>query len=1293
MPVYLSIDSISQFTKEFIVVITLAYLLLIILRYFSAPYYHRNIYNLVIMYEIFCFWISLSVLLHCFLDNGPIDNMGFVFFVVGTPIILKMGVEVFKNKDFSLLNKTYKDIKKDSEFMNYFIVLFDYIEKIEQNYYRIILEGVLRYHNKNCKRTDKCQCQSLLNEKENPNNIQFKWFKFLQQLTEESIEKCPKSNKLLLFHSFLQHDNLENKYKSLYELEKIKDPSLQEQFCIFRYTIIIEEQIIDQDQKSTENQGVDINAIIIFQNEYVKFQDLIESSIVIYLDFWKELIEDNPDIQKLQQLGTEINTKNEQIYNDFLDLSDRNPNHLGALKLYGFYLKSVQNEDKEALLIIEKMFYVMKSVQMNKQFIDNEKVRYDDTSNTTIITISGNKDEMALVKNCNKELEKVLGFHKSYIMDQNISKLMPKIFGEIHNNFVSQFIQSSKEKVIGKSRSVFAEESHGYLVPCKLMIKVFPSLQEGVQIVGFLTKKVFKQIEKQGAAGSNNQHYLIYNVKTFTVAGITKNCYDNYGIPAGLMYGNGANQNEITIDQIFRDLEKQENQDSLMSPQGLITTLDTTEIPRNFLLEDDIDKFASSSNQSQSYPEENQQLINQDGDSIDQQQMNQINEYHQQQENMMNEQNKKQQKYKKVQARVFLESEDTYDNDHIIRVIRFYEVDDQGTNIHENKIKQNSQNKKKTEQKLDHKKQNNTIIEEVEENYQNEMTENQNESIAQSVQQDADQIHDDARNLKEFKQLISEKNVPRQITVLKYLMFFLFIIIISLGVIFQQYTRYQNSDLKKGVLSVYSSYQRLYQISEVNFLSRQMSMIANEYITVSDIEKAFKNEQPNLSDAVDNLQSTNFDVTQYDQDVERSSKNKEYTVYNQLQNGNIKNYEYTFSEAIVSLITSAGTLTNTSYTNFQYEAEIVDGTVIDYDQLRDDGNTVFIDNIQRYYYMVMKNGLFKLRSGARIAADEFYDYYYDRLSTYNTSILIIIIVACVITLGSQIIILPIIFKIYQTNNQVVSLFGNIPIHEIQYLIFKCEFYTDIFFKDQVTDEDDQDGVQKIEWNNEQQNQNNDQQLDNNKTPQGINMINNSFQQNQHENSHSQMINNQNNITTFNTFFNIQEQIKQFLQDKDQEVNFNIIKQNDAICRHKLKELKQIKEEQEKDQEVIYIYDVFIQYNIIFSIEEIILGKVQSDDISDDLQDYYLDQVYDNEGDLLEAYSQYPNDYDSFITQFKSFSQSSLCKVSTYGNENQSDCEDISLGILKSGLRTANIALIENNRNLISNFSVLQLLIQ
>lgn len=49
---------------------------------------------------------------------------------------------------------------------------------------------------------------------------------------------------------------------------------------------------------------------------------------------------------------------------------------------------------------------------------------------------------------------------------------MPKIFGEIHNNFVSQFIQSSKEKVIGKSRSVFAEESHGYLVPCKLMIKV-----------------------------------------------------------------------------------------------------------------------------------------------------------------------------------------------------------------------------------------------------------------------------------------------------------------------------------------------------------------------------------------------------------------------------------------------------------------------------------------------------------------------------------------------------------------------------------------------------------------------------------------------------------------------------------------------------------------------------------------------------------------------------------------------------------------------------------------------------
>lgn len=44
---------------------------------------------------------------------------------------------------------------------------------------------------------------------------------------------------------------------------------------------------------------------------------------------------------------------------------------------------------------------------MNQQFVANEKVKYGENSNTTIITISGNKgdSERAIITHCTSEIE------------------------------------------------------------------------------------------------------------------------------------------------------------------------------------------------------------------------------------------------------------------------------------------------------------------------------------------------------------------------------------------------------------------------------------------------------------------------------------------------------------------------------------------------------------------------------------------------------------------------------------------------------------------------------------------------------------------------------------------------------------------------------------------------------------------------------------------------------------------------------------------------------------------------
>ena len=63
---------------------------------------------------------------------------------------------------------------------------------------------------------------------------------------------------------------------------------------------------------------------------------------------------------------------------------------------------------------------------------------------------------------------------------------MPKVYGEVHDTFIFNFLETSESKVLGLERLVMALTKEGYIVPCTLMIKVLPNLNEGISLIGFL---------------------------------------------------------------------------------------------------------------------------------------------------------------------------------------------------------------------------------------------------------------------------------------------------------------------------------------------------------------------------------------------------------------------------------------------------------------------------------------------------------------------------------------------------------------------------------------------------------------------------------------------------------------------------------------------------------------------------------------------------------------------------------------------------------------------------------------
>ena len=63
------------------------------------------------------------------------------------------------------------------------------------------------------------------------------------------------------------------------------------------------------------------------------------------MEFWMELLEENPDIHKLQDLGSRITLKIEETKSIFKALCVINSSRIKMLDIYSSFLKEIVNDD------------------------------------------------------------------------------------------------------------------------------------------------------------------------------------------------------------------------------------------------------------------------------------------------------------------------------------------------------------------------------------------------------------------------------------------------------------------------------------------------------------------------------------------------------------------------------------------------------------------------------------------------------------------------------------------------------------------------------------------------------------------------------------------------------------------------------------------------------------------------------------------------------------------------------------------------------------------------------------
>ncbi|CAD8125808.1 unnamed protein product [Paramecium sonneborni] len=454
------------------------------------------------IYAALMLWSALLMCFSYYLEDTIFHGTIYAWFV-GIPLIT---FAVYKKEKYQY-DLLLMNINK-AEDPNQIVLLTNYIQKLLSRYqtnqhFQIMLDALIEVHKNTCQKED-CvfRIKKQLNQRmkklkdENISQRDYQIQQLLGEIYQGFIRRHQNNVKLRINYAFYLLDFLKQKQQSLNEFNQIEflSPSLDNEFIIFRYKKIIEEEMnIMQNESINGNQ--DIASELAFQNNMRQFQNKIERATLMHMDFWSQLQEDSPDLGKMNEIGYKINLailQVEDLWNKMQKLTQNLPK---AMRLYAkFIIEVLQDKDfGEELLEKSKMLQNQNNKMKNKQTIQifsSDDINFEPLPTLLVQTSS---DKFAQICNLNLSLCNLLGYQKTELLNRKINLLIPQIYAKFHDNYLEMFLQSNDQQKISKERLIYVKLKSGYIMPCYLYMKALQSYDENILIAAqFRTLRTFK---------------------------------------------------------------------------------------------------------------------------------------------------------------------------------------------------------------------------------------------------------------------------------------------------------------------------------------------------------------------------------------------------------------------------------------------------------------------------------------------------------------------------------------------------------------------------------------------------------------------------------------------------------------------------------------------------------------------------------------------------------------------------------------------------------------------------------
>ncbi|CAD8213536.1 unnamed protein product [Paramecium octaurelia] len=468
----------------------------------EQPFNHVAMQKISSVYAALMLWSALLICFSHYLEDIIFHGTIYAW-LIGLPLI----AFATSKKEKYLYDLLLMNINK-TEDPNQIILLTNYIQKLLSRYqtnqhFHIMLDALIEVHKNTCQKED-CvfRIKKQLNQRlvklkdENISHRDYQIHLLLGEIYQGYIRRHQNNVRLRINYAFYLLDFLKQKQQALNEFNQIEllSPSLDNEFIIFRYKRIIEDEM-NITQNETISGNLDVATELTFQNNMRQFQNKIERATLMHMDFWSQLQEDQPDLGKMNEIGSKINLaiiQVEELWNKMQKMTQNLPK---AMRLYAkFIIEVLQDKDfGEELLEKSKILQAQNNKMKNKQTI--QVFSSDDINFEPLPTllVSTSSDKFAQISNLNLSVCNLFGYHKTELINRKINLLIPQVYAKFHDNYMEMFMQSNDQQKLMKERLVYIKLKSGYILPCYLYMKVLQSFDDNILIAAqFRTLRTFK---------------------------------------------------------------------------------------------------------------------------------------------------------------------------------------------------------------------------------------------------------------------------------------------------------------------------------------------------------------------------------------------------------------------------------------------------------------------------------------------------------------------------------------------------------------------------------------------------------------------------------------------------------------------------------------------------------------------------------------------------------------------------------------------------------------------------------